>query len=119
VFVGGAGVSLGGSGVSVDAASVGGAGVSLGTGVSVGSGVSVGGIGVSVGAGVSVGGGLGVGVKVLVNTGRKVLVGVGVTRADSPRLRVQPNKIKANMATETVNNTRRFFIERSTPGKSG
>jgi hypothetical protein len=105
-------VSLGGTGVSVGGASVGGAGVSLGgNSVSVGSGVSVGGMGVSVGSGVSVGGGLGVGVWVLVKTGRWVLVGVGVTRADPPRLKVQPNKIKANRATEIVNSRRRFFIE--------
>jgi hypothetical protein len=117
VLVGAAGVSVAGIGVSVGTSSVG-AGVSVGCGVSVGRDVSVGGIAVSVGTGVSLGTGLGVGVKVLVNRGRWVLVGVAVTRADSCDPSEQPSSAPRSRVATAAKIRIRFLIERLSPGCS-
>lgn len=112
VFVGaaGCGVSVGGSGVLVGGASVGG-GVSVG-----GSGVSVGGMGVPVGSGVLVGNGVVVGVMVLVNSGRAVLVGVGVIRDDPPRPRVQlANTSASRTIMQHRNRVRLLIVRRFSP----
>jgi hypothetical protein len=103
VAVGGRGVAAGGASVGVMLVSVGSSGVAEGGanvpvgggGVAVGgTGVSVGGIDVGVGgSGVSLGNAVGVGVKVAVNSGFNVLVGVAVMRACWSPPREQPNSV--------------------------
>ena len=118
VLVGAAacGVSVGGSAVAVGSASVGasvgGAGVSVG-----GRGVSVGGTGVLVGSGVLVGVEEGVGVVVLVNSGRVVLVGVGVIRDELPPPSVQPASTSASSRTRIPdrNRVRLLVVKRFSP----
>jgi len=101
----GSGVPVAALGMLVGGSSVGGAGVSVG-----GRGVSVGGSGVAVGKGVLVGVGLGVGVQVLVNRGRKVLVGVGASRDALSRPKLQPASAQASRIIVPDNNRVRLVI---------
>lgn len=90
VAVGGAGVGVGCSGVSVGGVVVEGSGVMVG-----GIDVSVGGIGVSVGRGVSVGMGVEVGGTVLVADGTGVNVGLRVFAGSGVAVRALDRKLGA------------------------
>jgi hypothetical protein len=89
---------------------VGGTGESVGGLVSVGRGVSLAGRDVAVGRGVSVGKGVGTGVVVLVNRGRRVLVGVAVMRATPLLPMVHPSSSKDRRATTIAKAHSRLFI---------
>ncbi len=81
-----------------------------------GSGVSVGGTGVLVGSSVLVGVEVAVGVMVLVNSGRAVLVGVGVMRDELSRPGVQPASTSASRTMIPDRNRVRLLIaERFSP----
>jgi hypothetical protein len=64
--------------------------------------------------GVSVGAAGSVGVRVAVNRGRCVLVGVGVMLAEGPRLKEQPRRSKARRAIRAIKNSKRFLIKKRT-----
>jgi hypothetical protein len=68
-------------------------------------------MGVSIGTGVSVAGSVTVGVKVLVKTGRRVLVGVVVTSETLAEPREQPKSKSPNRAIRPINNKVWFLIE--------
>jgi hypothetical protein len=104
VAVGG-GVSVATIGVAV------GIGGSVGNGVSVGGGASVGATSVVVGNGVSVGNGEAVGVIVAVNSGRAVLVGVAVTRAEPIGLNEHPINANANRTIRPPTSRARYLIQ--------
>jgi hypothetical protein len=73
-----------------------------------------------VGSGVSDGWAVGVGVKVLVKTGRSVLVGVDVISDRRTPPTEQPSNISTSKVPRATNNKTRFFIkQQSSKNHSG